>query len=59
MKKGKYTIDIDLYKDGLVVIEVEFKNEKDANEFVPLAWMGKEITGDREYSNISLATKNK
>jgi len=55
MKKKKYTIDIDLYKDNLVVVEVEFTNEKDATEFVPLSWMGSEITGNKLYSNITLA----
>ena len=55
MKKPKYTIDIDIYVTGLVVIEVEFKNEKEANEFTPLNWMGEEITGNKLYSNITLA----
>jgi CYTH domain-containing protein len=57
--KKKYTIDIDVYLSGLVVIEVEFKNEKDANDFIPLDWMGTEVTGDKNYSNISIAKKNK
>jgi len=30
--------------EGLIRVEVEFDSEKEANEFVPLGWMGKEMT---------------
>jgi CYTH domain-containing protein len=57
--KRKYTIDIDVYDNGLVIIEVEFKNADDANTFVPLDWMGTEVTGNKKYSNITIAKENK
>jgi len=40
---------------GLIVIEVEFKTEKEAHTFVAPEWFGKEITGIRKYSNSALA----
>lgn len=55
LKKLNYTIDIDRYPNGIVVAEVEFKNEKDSKKFQPLSWFGKEITGDKKYSNITFA----
>jgi len=50
-------IDIDIYDDGLVVVEVEFESEEEANKFEPLRWMGAEVTGNKEYSNITIAKK--
>jgi adenylate cyclase len=51
----QYVIDIDTYPNGLVVAEVEFKTKEDFDNFKPLDWFGKEITGVKEYSNITLA----
>lgn len=31
--------------NGLIRAEVEFESTEEANEFIPLLWMGKEITG--------------
>ena len=42
-----YICEIDLYKGnllGYVRVEVEFKNTKDMNDFIPPAWFGEEIT---------------
>ncbi|MBI2677116.1 MAG: adenylate cyclase [Candidatus Yanofskybacteria bacterium] len=41
---------------GLILVEVEFNSEKEADAFVPLDWFGKEVTEDKRYSNQSLAT---
>lgn len=38
---------------GLVIAEVELKHELQA--FTPPSWLGREITGDKRYSNESLA----
>lgn len=51
----EFTIDVDTYPNKLVVAEVEFKSELDANAFVAFDWFGEEITGKKEYSNITLA----
>jgi CYTH domain-containing protein len=54
-----YTWEIDVYSGayaGLVVAEVEIENEK-AQPELP-AWIGREITGDRRYSNLVMATED-
>jgi CYTH domain-containing protein len=54
-----YTWEIDVYGGtyaGLTVVEVELENEK-ARPVLP-AWIGKEITGDRRYSNAVMATED-
>lgn len=54
-----YTWEVDVYGgtyDGLIVAEVEIENE-DASPELP-DWVGKEITGDRRYSNVVMATED-
>jgi adenylate cyclase len=41
--------------EGLVRIEVEFASEAAAHAFSPPAWFGREVTGERAWSNVSLA----
>lgn len=41
--------------DGLVLIEVEFDDERAAAAFAPPAWFGTEITGLPGWSNAALA----
>jgi CYTH domain-containing protein len=51
-------VEVDVYGGdlaGLVVAEVEFADEAQAAAFVPQAWMGREVTGDRRYANQRLA----
>lgn len=41
-------IAIEIYHgkfEGLIRVEVEFETEEEADSFVPLPWMGKEMTG--------------
>lgn len=52
-----YTLDVDTYPNGLVVAEVEFKSIEDCYRFQPPEWFGEEITGKKEYSNITLSKK--
>ncbi len=50
--------EVDLYEGelaGLVTAEVEFGSERQSRSFQPPAWLGEEISGDRRYSNQSLA----
>jgi adenylate cyclase len=52
-------IEIDVYEgdlEGLVVAEIEFPSEEEANEFEPPGWLGEEVTGDHRYLNETLAT---
>jgi CYTH domain-containing protein len=53
-----FTWEVDVYEgalDGLVVAEVEMKRESDLPSLP--SWVGREITGDRRYSNQSLAAE--
>ena len=65
LEKIRYTfkwhrknIELDVYKKkliGLKVAEVEFNSQKQAEDFSPPPWFGKEVTEDEEYKNSSLA----
>jgi len=50
--------EVDVYGDalgGLSTVEVEFDSEADAAAFEPPRWFGREVTGDRAWTNASLA----
>ena len=56
----KLTVEVDVYQGrhkGLVVAEIEFRDEQACREFEPPAWLGEEITGDARYENRRLAAK--
>ena|SRR5437868_3424860 len=51
-------IEVDVYRGrnhGLVVAEVEFPNRAGCRRFKPPGWFGREITGEKRYSNVRLA----
>lgn len=51
-------IEIDVYhgrSHGLIVAEVEFPNHASRRKFKPPGWFGREITGEKRYSNVRLA----
>jgi len=50
-----YVVDVDTYPNGLVVAEVEFKTKEECDNFKPIEWFGREITGEKEFSNITLS----
>ena len=53
-------IEIDVYRgkhDGLVVAEVEFPNLAMCRKFKPPSWFGREVTGEKRYSNVRLANE--
>ena len=54
--KGHY--DIDTFPNGLVTVEVEFKSVAQMKKWTKPNWLGEEITGNKKYSNITLAKKN-
>ncbi len=59
MPHGDLVIEIDVYGgdlEGLVVAEIEFPSEEEANVFKPPGWLGEEVTGDHRYLNETLAT---
>jgi CYTH domain-containing protein len=52
------TIELDIYEGalaGLVVAEVEFDSESDADAFGAPDWFGREVTDDARYKNQRLA----
>lgn len=56
---GALVAEVDVYRgalDGLVVAEVEFASRADADDFEPPGWFGRDVTGERGWSNASLAT---
>jgi adenylate cyclase len=51
-------IEIDIYRGrhaGLVVAEVEFPNSASCRTFKAPWWFGREVTGEKRYSNVRLA----
>jgi CYTH domain-containing protein len=53
-------IEIDIYRGrhaGLVVAEVEFPDTARCRRFEPPSWFGREVTGEKRYSNVRLALK--
>lgn len=53
-------IEIDIYQGrhaGLVVAEVEFPDRVTCRKFKPPGWFGREVTGEKRYSNVRLANE--
>jgi len=53
-----YTIELDIFKQalkGMVLAEVEFKDEQSAKSFVPPEWLGQEVTDLPGFTNAQLA----
>jgi adenylate cyclase len=53
-------IEVDIYRGrhaGLVVAEVEFPNRSSCCRFKAPSWFGREVTGEKRYSNVRLALK--
>ena len=53
-------IEIDIYRGrhtGLIVAEVEFPDRATARRFKAPWWLGREVTGEKRYSNVRLALK--
>jgi CYTH domain-containing protein len=56
---GDFTWEVDVFAGfykGLIVAEVEMESEDDAPEIPD--WIGREVTGDRRYSNMVMATED-
>jgi CYTH domain-containing protein len=52
------TIELDVFEGllaGFVMAEVEFPDDKAANEFVPPEWFGKDLSSDKRFSNYNLS----
>ena len=54
----KYVIELDEFMGkykGLYLAEVEFENEKEAEEFNPPIWFGEDVTFKSEYHNSNMS----
>lgn len=54
----KYTIELDVFYapyENLVIAEVEFDSEEDANAFQPPEWFAEDVTMNRKYHNSNLS----
>lgn len=69
IKKRRYLIplehqlvcELDVFHgdyEGLLLAEVEFSSEEEANAFLPPEWFGKDVTFDPAYHNSNMASKN-
>lgn len=55
---GSFTIELDVFCDAfapLVLAEVEFETEEQANAFCPPDWFGQDVTADSRYQNVNMA----
>ena len=55
---GPHTIELDVFRESLaplMLAEVEFPTETDANAFQPPDWFGEEVTFDPAYCNSNLS----
>lgn len=55
---GKLTIELDIFKGDLaplLLAEVEFETEEQANYFIPPEWFGEDVTFSSQYHNSTLS----
>ncbi len=55
---SKYTIELDIFEAPfapLLLAEVEFESEEDANAFTPPDWFGQDVTYDGKYHNSNMS----
>ncbi len=54
----KYTIELDIFHNDLsplILAEVEFDSEEDANNFTPPEWFAEDVTYSSKYHNSNLS----
>lgn len=57
----RLTIELDIFEgelSGLVLAEVEFESEEEANSFLPPEWFGEDVTFSSAYHNSTLSKKS-
>lgn len=57
LKEG-FTAELDVFGgnlEGLVIVEVEFSSQQEAQNFIPPDWFGEDVTSDKRYTNKELA----
>lgn len=56
----KLTIELDIFEDELaplLLAEVEFSSEEEADNFTPPEWFGEEVTYSTQYHNSTLSQR--
>lgn len=51
-------VELDIFEGDLaplILAEIEFSSEEEARDFVPPAWLGKDVTYDRHYHNSEMS----
>lgn len=57
-EKNNLTIELDVFEDkfkGLILAEVEFESEEDANSYTPPEWFGDDVSNESTYHNSTLS----
>lgn len=57
-KRKKVQYDIDTYPNGVIIVEAEFKSVEQMEAWVKPSWIGEEVTGFEQYSNVVIAQQN-
>ncbi len=52
---GEWLAAVDLFDDGLVLLEIDFGSEDALRSFVPPSWFGDEVTADEAFTGGRLA----
>ena len=55
---GSLICELDIFKgalEPLILLEIEFLTEKEADSFIPPYWFGEEVTDDPRYQNSALS----
>lgn len=57
-EKNNLTIELDVFEGkfkGLILAEVEFESEEDANSYTPPEWFGDDVSNESTYHNSTLS----
>lgn len=57
-EKNGLTIELDIFEgkfDGLILAEVEFETEADANSYIPPEWFAEDVSNSSKYHNSTLS----
>lgn len=60
-EKDDLTIELDIFEGvfkGLIIAEVEFSSEDEANSYIPADWFPEDVTNDEHYHNSYLSAQN-
>lgn len=54
---GAYTIELDLFADGLQLAEVEFPTLEAARAYTPPPWLGEDVSQNPAYTNAAMSKR--